>query len=140
VNLALHHLRTSALVFEALTVHDLIRGLELETAGAAPTLEANHASRISNVILLVDVNGQLAGGARGEEEVEYAAWGTFTQTGLLVDVTINTARAAVPLNAALGAAVGAGAAFEETRIPRRHMNIDVLTVMRKNEMREVELF
>ena len=122
VNLALHHLRTSALVFEALAEHDLIRGLELETAGAAPTLEANHASRISDVILLVDVNGQLAGSARGEEEVENAAWGTFTQTGLLVDVTINTARAAVPLNAALGAAVGAGAAFEETRIPFRHID------------------
>lgn len=122
VNLALHHLRTSAFVFEALAEHDLVRGLELETAGAAPTLEANHASRISDVILLVDVNGQLAGGARGEEEVENAAWGTFAQTGLLVDVTVNTARAAVPLNAALGAAVGAGAAFEETRIPFRHID------------------
>ena len=112
-------LRAGAFILEALPEHDLVRGLELQAARAAASLQKYHAIRISDaVIFLVGVHGQLAGGAWSAAIVEKAALGTAAEAGLLVEVAKNAGAAETPLNAAVAPAVGAGAALKETIIPR----------------------
>ena len=117
-SLALHLLRASALILEALPGHDFVRGLEHQAAVAEAALQANAASRISNIVMLfVDIHGILAGGARAAASVEEAASGTVAKAGLLVEVTENTGAAETPLDAAVYPTVRTRAAIAEAILP-----------------------
>jgi hypothetical protein len=76
-------------------------------------------------MLLVDIHGILAVGARGAAPIEEAASGTIAEAGLLVEVAENTGAAATPLDAAVSPTVGTRAAITETILPS-HVRSDSL--------------